>query len=271
MTETITNDRAIAGGLALRGFAPILDPNWNSWMDQNLLRLSVLSQGSVISRDAPVPANPPDGAIFIVPDDDDTNPNEIAVQDGGSLTFIEPFPGLQLFVTLDNQFVAWNGSGWVVTFDLNGGGGGMTLLALADTPSTFADQAGRQLVVSPTEEEFVYRDIPYDIPIFTPGRPAPGAVIRILISRNMTIPENFAGSRAMAGFTATDDTVFTIQRSGAKIGTITFAAGTPGGIFEADAPGDINFAAGSSLEIVNPGTQDETIQDMSYTFVGRQL
>ena len=271
MAGAVTNDRAVAGGLALRGFAPQLDPNWNCWMDENLLKLSSLAQGSVLSRTTPLPAAPPDGVLFIVPDSAALNANDVAVRDAGAYVFYPPFPGLTMFVQSDSQFVTWNGSAWVVSVDLNASAGAPSLLALPDTPSSLAGQRGRQLVVNGTEDAFVFRDIPYDVPIFTPGRPAPAAVIRILISRLMLIPDGFAGSVAMAAAAATNASVFVVRKSGANIGTITFNPGAPGGVFAMDTPGDITFNPGESLEIVNPDPQDETLQDMSYTFLGRQL
>lgn len=271
MAGAVTNDRQVAGGLALRGFAPSLDPNWNCWMDENLLKLSSLAQGSAVSRTLALPDSPPDNLIFIVPADATDNANEVAVRDAGAYVFYPPFVGLNMFVQADNQFVVWTGTEWLVSIDLNSSAGAPTLTSLPDTPNSLVDNEGRQLVVNSAEDAFVFRDIPYDVPIFTPGRPAPGAVIRILISRRMVLPADFAGSLAMAGAAAAADALFVVRKSGADIGEITFAAGTPGGLFATASTDPIEFMPGESLEIVNPDPQDETLQDMSYTFLGRQL
>lgn len=107
-------ERLIAGALALSGFAPFSDPNWNVWMDANLRKVSVLTAVTAISRVTALPGAPTNGQVYIVPSAAGSNANEIAARDAGAWVYFVPFVGLRAHVADEDKFVYWNGTAWVL-------------------------------------------------------------------------------------------------------------------------------------------------------------
>jgi len=109
-------------GLELEGFAPYQENNWNDWMDQNLLKLSVLVQLSVQSRTTPLPGAPSEGDKYIVPTAD-TNGDSIAVFDDGEWVYFPPKAGTLAWIEDVEAWRYWDGTAWLLLS--SGGGGGI--------------------------------------------------------------------------------------------------------------------------------------------------
>jgi len=103
----MAGERVLPGTLGLTAFHNLGDNTWKPTMDDNFLRLSALTQLTVISRTAALPSGPPDGDIYIVPSTDPTNPNQIAIRDDGNWYYFSPKPGLIAHVQDDDFFWRW--------------------------------------------------------------------------------------------------------------------------------------------------------------------
>jgi hypothetical protein len=128
------NQRDLPGVIALEGFAPFQDSNWNDWMDPNLLKLSVFVQGSVLSATTALPSTPTDGQIYIVPVGE-TEATKIAVRDSSEWVYYEAGEGMRLYVADESAYFIYNGTAWVA--DAGGGvtvqDGGTLVLSGANT------------------------------------------------------------------------------------------------------------------------------------------
>ena len=115
------NERELPGGMALSGYAPFQDADWHTWMDPNLLKLSVMVQATALSRTTSLPGSPVDGQIYIVPDGD-ADEKKIAVRDASAWVLYDPFEGMRVYVTDTSELLIYDGAGWVV---FAGGGSGI--------------------------------------------------------------------------------------------------------------------------------------------------
>ena len=95
-------------GIGLTGGRAAGEDGWADEMNANLLRLSVLTQLSVLSRVAAVPASPADGDIYIV-----TADNRVAVRDSGAWSYYVPVEGWTAWVRDSDVRVTFNGTAWV--------------------------------------------------------------------------------------------------------------------------------------------------------------
>jgi len=114
-------------GIGLSGFWD-LGATYKTGMDENLRKLSALTQLSVKDRDVALPGTPSAGDIYIVDSGDATNPNQVAVWDGPSgseaWVYIQPQEGWLAYVQDENAYYQFDGSNWVIL--QTGGGGGLT-------------------------------------------------------------------------------------------------------------------------------------------------
>lgn len=102
---------------------------------------------------------------------------------------------------------------------------------------------------------------------FVAGRPANGALIAaILPSVTCHFAAGLADSRAKAGVAATAQTVFSVQKNGVEVGTITFDAAGTSGAFAAAAQTDLTNA--DELTVHAPATADATLADLRITLHG---
>lgn len=108
----------------------------------------------------------------------------------------------------------------------------------------------------------------YDVGMWIAGAPTNGEEIaRIVVPRACSFADDFAGSYAVAEVAATGSSVFDVQKNGASVGSITFAAAGTTGTF-ATTGGATTFAAGDTIKIIAPATADATLADISITLVG---
>ena len=135
--------------------------------------------------------------------------------------------------------------------------------------------AGPSAVGSPTNQTPQFRALvqadlpaqPYDVGGTYPGVPAASAVlIRYPFPRAVVFPSGLTNSRGVAAVAATAQTDFDIQKNGASVGTMRYAAaGTTATFIMAS---QTSFAAGDILTVVAPGTPDATLADVGFSLAG---
>jgi hypothetical protein len=109
---------------------------------------------------------------------------------------------------------------------------------------------------------------PFDVTAFYPGvLVASIRILRVPVARAVTFPADFAGSYAKAGAAANASTTFDVQKNGASIGSIVFAAAGSSATFTTG--GAVRtLAAGDVLSIIAPGTPDATLADVGFVLAG---
>lgn len=113
---------------------------------------------------------------------------------------------------------------------------------------------------------------PYDITSFAEGDlNADEVVLRFTAVRSFTIPADFGGSIATLGTAPVAPLSFTINKNGAAIGSIAFAASATTGVFDAitDAT-DEAFSSGQVLTVVAPSGSGGA-QNLAITILGQVL
>lgn len=129
--------------LGLTGGYSVGENGWGDAMNLNLLKLSVLSQGTFISKVNATPGTPTPGDIYAFGSTHPTNANQIAVFEGptGSeaWTYIEPQEGWLLYNQTENYYEKFDGTVWA---ELETGGGGGSV-AVDDESSEIISAATR--------------------------------------------------------------------------------------------------------------------------------
>jgi len=98
--------------LGLAGFWELGEDNYKDEMDLNLLKLSVLTQGGVISKLSAVPGGPSDGDVHLLDETAGGSANKIAVRDAGAWVYFVPLEGWLVYVRADNEFQYYDGTEW---------------------------------------------------------------------------------------------------------------------------------------------------------------
>lgn len=151
------------------------------------------------------------------------------------------------------------------TLAIANGGTGQTSASAAINALVPAQtgNSGKFLTTSGTAVSWAAQ--PYDLGVTISGKPDASAVVLSFVAvRAFTLPSSFAGSLAVAGTSATDVAVFTINKNGSSIGTLQFAAAGNTGTFSGSAGG---FAVGDVLTITAPASQDSTLADISLVLI----
>lgn len=104
------------------------------------------------------------------------------------------------------------------------------------------------------------------ISAFFPGKPTASLlVLRLVMSLKVSLPALLTGSNVSAAVAATASTVFDLQRNGASIGSVTFAAAGTVATFTFTTKS--TFVPGDIFSIVAPATPDATLSDISFAFL----
>ncbi len=90
-------------------------------------------------------------------------------------------------------------------------------------------------------------------------------MLQLVASRAFTLPAGPAAQR-YAGTAPTAQADLDIQKNGASIGAITFAAAATAAAFALAS--ESTFAAGDRLTVLAPGSQEASLADISITFKG---
>lgn len=111
---------------------------------------------------------------------------------------------------------------------------------------------------------------PYDLTLWQAGKPdADQVLMKAKLARAVTFAANFSGSTAApADVAATADTVFSINKNGAQVGTATYAAGSTSVTFASTGAAAVSFAVGDVLTVVAPASQDATLSGVAIVLAG---
>lgn len=110
----------------------------------------------------------------------------------------------------------------------------------------------------------------YDVGAMYVGAKPPASQIVCLhvFNRPVIFPAAFKGSYGRCKTTATAQADFDVKKNGTSIGTIRFAAAAATPIFLLTPAA--RFVAGDYLEVVAPGSQDATLQDITFLLAGQR-
>jgi len=99
------------------------------------------------------------------------------------------------------------------------------------------------------------------------GSPTSNLVLQSYVfAAPATVPVEFSGSRGTAGTAATATSVFAIQKNGADIGTMSFAASATTATFTLSSA--TVFNPGDTFTIIAPATPDATLTNLAWTIMG---
>ena len=103
------------------------EDGWADDMTLNLLKLSVLTQGTVQEKVAAEPVSPTAGDVILLDETNATNPNAVAVYDGPTgeeaWVYIAPNDGWLLYNQAAGYYEKFDGTVWA-ELETGGGGGG---------------------------------------------------------------------------------------------------------------------------------------------------
>lgn len=107
--------------------------------------------------------------------------------------------------------------------------------------------------------------IPYDVGLYVPGIPADGDDVgTVIFARACIMADDFAGSVGHCGANPTSTAVFTVEKNGSSVGTISI---NTSGVFTFATTGTtVSFAVGDRLTLVAPSPDDATLADIAVTF-----
>ena len=219
--------------LGLIGFFDLGEDGWDDEISSNLLKLSVLTQGNVISTVSATPGAPADGDVHIFDATHPTQANKVAVRDDGAWVYITPVEGWLLYDKATDKYMKFDGATWA---ELELGGGA------AKYRVGFSIEG-----VAPAGSEIMLRHV------------FPNAV---------DFADDFAGSagRHMGSNPATDQ-VFNVSHNGSAVGSITLSSA--GAITFATTGGTLSVAAGDALVVAAPaGTPDANLVGLALTIFG---
>jgi hypothetical protein len=99
------------------------------------------------------------------------------------------------------------------------------------------------------------------------GRPSANLVLQnYVFAAPATVPAGMTGSQGTAAIAATGTAIFRIQKNGADVGTMVFAASATVATFSMSSATVCN--AGDVLTIVAPATSDATLGNLAWTIMG---
>jgi hypothetical protein len=91
-------------------------------------------------------------------------------------------------------------------------------------------------------------------------------VQRYVFAGTVTFPVGLVGSQGTAGMAATASTTFDVQKNGASVGSMIFAATASSATFA--MPVATTFMTGDVLGVTAPPTRDPTLANLAWTFIG---
>jgi hypothetical protein len=116
----------------------------------------------------------------------------------------------------------------------------------------YDDNAGQWFILNPIDVGLLY--VPA---LFSVDSPVPDQIMSLIMLRSYTLPENATGSYAYAESVPEADYVFSLQKNGVEIGTVTFTSAANAGTIE--VPDEVVFAANDRFLCVAPADADVNI------------
>lgn len=216
--------------VGLKAFYNLGEDGWKDEQDLNLLKLSVLTQGGVISKVSATPGAPTNGDVHIFDETHATEPNKVAIRDNGAWIYVTPLEGWLLYNRGANRFEVFDGAVWAA-------------LATSGGSSVYVVPFG--FTSAPTTDEVLL------IHVF---------------AETVDFADDWANSADTVGTNPTASFTLTLQKNGATIGTIVVSTG--GAATFATTGGATNFVAGDVLTVLAPTTVDATVANCAFTLKG---
>lgn len=220
--------------LGLKAGFTLGEDGWDDEMTLNILTLSLLAQGAVISKVAATPGAPTDGDVHIFSDTHPTEPNKIAARVSGAWVYITPLEGWKMYNKALDYFEIFTGAVWT---RFRAGSGNYRLGFSIET-------------TAPAASEVLFRHV------FTAA---------------VTFDDDFAGSFARlrpTGANPATNQVFNISINAAIVGTLTIT--TAGARNFVTTAGTVVVAAGDEMRVDAPAAPDVAIIGVSVSFVGTE-
>jgi hypothetical protein len=98
--------------LGLKAFFALGEDGWNDEVDSNFLKLSTLVQGGVLSVITTRPASPAQNDVYLMAAGASSNPNHIAVYDGGEWKHFAPVKGWSVYNRATDAYLIYSGTAW---------------------------------------------------------------------------------------------------------------------------------------------------------------
>jgi hypothetical protein len=98
--------------LKLKAFFTLGEDNWNNDVDLNFLKLSAAIQANVISMVNTRPTNAVEGSMYLLSETEGSNPNSLAIFEGGTWTFMPPQTGWLVYDRAGGVYRSFNGTSW---------------------------------------------------------------------------------------------------------------------------------------------------------------
>jgi len=153
-----------------------------------------------------------------------------------------------------------------LVFATFGGGGSTTFIGLSDTPANYTSATKKKVRVNAAANALEFVPDTRNIMATFGGVPGVSEVVfaaRVAIA--IDFPASMTGSYVTADVAATAQTDFDIQKNGASVGTIRFAAaGTTATYVGVSA---FSLAAGDKLAIIAPNPADATLADIYFSLL----
>lgn len=187
---------------------------------------------------------------------------------GGNLSAI---PDGTIFKKVGSAFVAAvAGTDYLVTdVPLGKGGTGANLSLLDD--GVLVKKVGTALVAAVAGTDYLVSvpDTSYPTIGFFAGSTFTDSEIvgGFVFPRGVDLLADLPNCVAKLGVAPTSGAVFSLNKNGVGVGTITFSGVSTTGVFSFAST--VNFAAGDVLTIVAPATADATAADLTVTLVGQ--
>jgi hypothetical protein len=214
--------------IGLQGFFALGEDGWKDEMDLNLLKLSVLVQGTVIDKVSSLPGTPSNGDVYILDETAASDANSVAIRDADAWVYVTPSEGWFLYNRTADRFELFGGATWAEYAPAGSG------------------------------------DIPYAVPFgFTTTPSASEVLLLHVFAEAVTFGDDWVGAAGIIGTNPAASFTLDVRKNGTSIGSISVTTG--GAITYSTTDTTVSFAAGDLLSIVGPSTADAAIANCAFT------
>lgn len=222
--------------VGLKGGYDQHEGGWGDDQNLNLLKLSALVQGTIISKLSSTPGAPTPPAVYIFDETHPTNPNAVAIFEGPTgeetWTYVDPEAGWLFYNQQDEVYEKFDGTVWV------------------------------ELVLGVAEPD------PYVVPFGFTTTPLGGETLLIhVFTETISFPDDWADSKGYVGINPTTNPVaLDIRKNGVTVGSISITSA--GVITFATTGTTVTFDAGDRITVLAPATADATFANSAFTLRG---